>query len=99
MVIPMKTPSHSLMRTLTHCMDGGYDAGYYSYMWAEALAVDGYTRFQKEGIDNTKTGHSYRKEILSVGDGLPAEEAYRNYMGRDLDSDALLIQQGILPKK
>ncbi len=85
----------SIMRTLTHCISGGYAAGYYSYKWSEVLAADVFTRFLKQGILNPETGAAYRREILSKGDSKPAAELYRNFMGRDPNPDALLQKQGL----
>ncbi len=95
---PMSVQRQSIMRYLTHCMSGGYSGAYYSYKWAEVLAADGYTRMKKEGIDNKETGASFRKEILEVGDSIPAADAYRNFMGREPNSDALLEEEGLLKK-
>lgn len=94
--VPMSVQRQSIMRYLTHCMSGGYAGAYYAYKWAEVLAADGYTRMKKEGIFNKETGASFRKEILEAGDSLPAAEAYRNFMGREPNSDALLEEQGLL---
>ena len=93
----MKTtvPGNSIMRRLRHCITGGYTAGYYSYKWAEVLAADAFTRFQKEGIMNRNTGADFRKEILSKGDSKPAAELYSNFMGRNPNPDALLQSQGL----
>ena len=100
LLAPWKAPSScdtpSIMRTLTHCISGGYAAGYYSYKWSEVLAADVFTRFQKEGILNTAVGADYREQILSKGDSKPAEELYRNFMGRDPNPDALLQKQGLM---
>ena len=93
---PMTVQPPSIMRNLTHCISGGYSAAYYSYKWAEVLAADVYTKFQKNGILNPSIGAAYRREILSKGDSKPAAELYRNFMGRDPNPDALLQKQGLM---
>lgn len=94
--LPTTVPSASIMRHLTHCITGGYAAGYYAYKWAEVLAADAFTRFAQEGVMNVQTGMDFRREILSQGDSRPAGEIYRNFMGRDPNPDALLQKQGLL---
>lgn len=94
--VPMSVRRQSVMRYLTHCMSGGYAGAYYAYKWSEVLAADAFTRFKKEGIDNQETGASYRKAILEKGDSEPAEDIYREFMGREPNSDALLEEQGLL---
>ena len=49
-----------------HIFAGGYSAGYYSYLWAEALDADGYQLVEQEGI-NRDTGAKFRETILSKG--------------------------------
>ncbi len=95
--VPSSVKSPSLMRNLSHCISGGYAAGYYSYKWAKVLAADAWTRFLKEGILNPAVGADFRRTILEHGDSRPAAELYRDFMQRDPDPDALLRSAGLLP--
>lgn len=92
---PFSVQAPCIMRNLLHCFQGGYAAGYYTYKWSETLSTDAFLRFKKDGIFNEQTGAAYRKAILEKGASKPARDIYRDFMGRDVDPDALLKYQGL----
>jgi len=69
---------------------GGYDSGYYSYLWSEVFAQDMFTRFQKEGLFNAKTGEEYRKWILEPGGEQPPEDLLKGFLGRAPTEEAFI---------
>ncbi|HEX9576209.1 MAG TPA: M3 family metallopeptidase [Myxococcales bacterium] len=74
---------------------GGYDAGYYGYLWSEVFSADMFTRFQKQGVLNPKTGREYRDAILAQGRVKDPDELLKEFLGRAPTEDAFLKQIGI----
>ncbi|MCQ4165886.1 M3 family metallopeptidase [Tahibacter harae] len=81
--------------SFTHIFAGGYGAGYYSYLWAEVLSADAFSRFEAEGIFNRSTGDAFRREVLAVGGSRPALESFVAFRGREPDATALLQSYGL----
>jgi thimet oligopeptidase len=74
---------------------GGYDAGYYGYLWSKVYAQDLFTRFEKEGVMSGKTGRAYRKGILAPGSTEEPDALLQKFLGRPLSYDAFFREMGI----
>ena len=74
---------------------GGYDAGYYGYLWSEVIAEDFFGEFKKHGIFNPETGLKFRREILEKGGTLDEEKMVENFLGRPADNKPFLKSIGL----
>lgn len=79
----------------SHIFAGGYSAGYYSYLWAEVLSSDAYSRFEEEGIFNQAVGQSFLNNVLEMGGSEEPMELFKRFRGREPEIDALLRHSGI----
>ncbi len=73
----------------------GYDAAYYSYMWAEVFGDDMFGRFEEEGVTNPEVGMAYRREVLEKGGSIDADLMLAGFLGREPDNAAFLRKLGI----
>ena len=83
-------PKESLFPARFGHLVGGYDAGYYSYLWALVYADDVFSKFKKNGIFNKKIGRRYRKEILEKGSERDEMESLKLFLGRKPNDKAFL---------
>lgn len=81
--------------SFSHIFGDDYAAGYYSYLWAEVLAADAFSRFEEEGILNAQTGHSFMHNILEPGGSIDILELFQRFRGRSPELKSLLLQRGI----
>jgi oligopeptidase A len=82
--------------SFTHIFSGGYCAGYYSYLWAEVLASDAFSRFKEEGLFNPQVGAAFMQHILEKGGSEEPEVLFRLFRGRAHKIDYLLEDYGLL---
>jgi len=80
-----------------HIFGGGYAAGYYSYLWAEVMARDGFAAFVGDaaGDFDPAAGRRLAATVLASGGSRPAGDLYRDFRGRDPDPSALLAAYGV----
>ncbi len=76
---------------------GGYDAGYYGYLWSKVYGDDMFSRFRAEGVTSPEVGAAYRREILESGGARDAAEMLRGFLGREPSNETFLQLLGIGP--
>ena len=78
-----------------HVFEGGYAAGYYSYLWSEVLDADTGAWFLVNGGLTRENGDRYRERLLARGGSIDAMDAYRDFRGADPDIAHLLQRRGL----
>ena len=78
-----------------HTFSGGYDAGYYSYIWSEVLDADTVAWFTENGGLTRANGDRFRARLLGVGGSGDPLAAYRDFRGRDAHIQPLLDRRGL----
>ncbi len=79
-------PTTEFPGQFNHIM-GGYQVGYYGYMWSEVMALDMLSAFG-DNLNNPEVGQRYRKTILSQGGQYEAEKIVHDFLGRKPDNKA-----------
>ncbi|WP_242090860.1 M3 family metallopeptidase [Curtobacterium sp. DN_7.5] len=78
-----------------HTFSGGYDAGYYGYIWSEVLDADTVEWFRDNGGLSREAGARFASRLLGVGGSKDPLEAYRDFRGRDAEVGPLLRRRGL----
>jgi peptidyl-dipeptidase Dcp len=74
---------------------GGYDSGYYSYIWSAVLDNDVFEAFKEKGIFDKATATSYRKNILEKNGTMDAMKMFVSFRGREPVIEPLLKNRGL----
>jgi peptidyl-dipeptidase Dcp len=73
-----------------------YAAGYYSYLWSEALDADAFEAFEECGdVFDPALAARLERFVYSAGDRREPGDAYRAFRGRDPRVEALLRKRGL----
>jgi len=86
--IPMMPGTHPEVN-FGHIM-GGYDAGYYTYLWSRVYSDDMFSVFYHDGLLNPETGRRYRQEILEPGSSREEIVSLQRFLGREPEEKAFL---------
>jgi len=80
-----------------HVFSGdGYAAGYYSYLWSEALDADAFEAFEQAGDDfDPELAERLKRFVYAAGNTREPDVAYRAFRGADPSPDALLRKRGL----
>ena len=74
---------------------GGYDAGYYGYLWSMVYGDDMFSVFERDGVLSPEVGHRYRREVLATGSSRDAWDHLRAFLGREPNAEAFLKKLGL----
>ncbi|MBP9751847.1 MAG: Zn-dependent oligopeptidase [Candidatus Moranbacteria bacterium] len=93
--LSVKIPESSLYPAGFGHLAGGYDAGYYGYLWSRVYAADFFTKFREAGVISPLVGMRYRKDVLAKGSSEPETRIAKSFLGRKLSDKAFLEDIGI----
>jgi saccharolysin len=89
---PLEHNPACLAANFGHLM-GGYESGYYGYLWSEVYAAEVFQLFKQSGdIFNREIGLHYRQSILEKGGTRTGFEMMETLLKRPASNDAFLEQ-------
>jgi Zn-dependent oligopeptidase len=88
-------PEGTFQPSSFHHIFMGYDAGVYSYLWAQVFGDDMFSAFRSEGLLSGALGRRYRAQVLEPTWTVPGRDRVRNFLGREPSEEAFLERLGI----
>jgi peptidyl-dipeptidase Dcp len=82
-----------------HIFNGGYSAGYYSYIWSGVLDTDAFDAFKTTSLFDQANAKSFRTNILEKGGTMDAMQMYKNFRGAEPSIGPLLRKRGLDKKE
>ena len=81
--------------------DDAYAAGYYGYLWADAISADATEAFTetKDGLYDKAVAKKLYDNVFSIGNTVDPAIAYKKFRGREVKTDALMRARGFAVKK
>jgi len=78
-----------------HIWSNGYQAGYYSYIWTEMLAHDGWAWVEANGGMTRANGDHIRSTFLGQGHSKDYSVMYKDFTGHDPELEPMLEARGL----
>lgn len=81
-----------------HIWGGGYSAGYYAYTWSKTLDYNAFDWMKANGGLTRENSERFRKYILSVGNSVDLNKAFKEFIGHDMEIEPYLRNAGLSDK-
>jgi peptidyl-dipeptidase Dcp len=82
-----------------HIWGGDYSAGYYAYTWSKTLDYNVYDWMMSNGGMTRANCDRFRKYILSVGNSVDLNKAFKEFIGHDMLIEPYLKNAGLTGKE
>ncbi len=90
-----EVPSRYHTPYFAHIWGGGYSAGYYAYTWSKTLDYNVFDWLQANGGMTRANCERFRKYILSVGNSVDLNKAFKDMIGHEMKIEPYLINAGL----
>ncbi len=91
-----EVPSRYHTPYFAHIWSGGYSAGYYAYTWSKTLDYNAFDWIEAHGGMTRANGDRFRKYILSVGNSVDLNKAFKDFIGHGLRVEPYLKNAGLV---
>ena len=78
---------------------GGYEAGYYGYLWSQVYSSDMFFSKFKDHEFDPEVGALYRDTVLAPGGSRDAIDLLTDFLGREPNNEAFLRELGLSSAK
>jgi peptidyl-dipeptidase Dcp len=78
-----------------HGWGGGYSAGYYAYTWSKTLDYNAYDWMEANGGLTRENCDRFKKYILSVGNSVDLNKAFKDFIGHEMKIEPYLKNAGL----
>jgi peptidyl-dipeptidase Dcp len=78
-----------------HIWGGGYSSGYYAYTWSKTLDYNAFDWMKANGGLTRANCDRFRKYILSVGNSVDLNQAFKEFIGHDMQIEPYIKNAGL----